>query len=222
MGILTSLKKGIEEGKKEQQEKEEEEALDRRVKAEERKDREKATPPSPVGKVIGRVIAGKPGRVVGKVANAGAQTIGKAVVVGGAKLKVAAKQGLENYAVNTGTATRKKGKVVRNPGASMLGSMGISAPARTAGNPMMIGAGLSDDMFNPPRCDTPAQKKNHRKSTGGGNIRGPLMSRNEFFGSVLHQETEMSYNEYTRERKRVLRRDRRRSPPRNPFEITLF
>ena len=55
-----------------------------------------------------------------------------------------------------------------------------------------------------------------RKKRGyGGNIRGPLMGETKFYGSVLHQETEMNYNEYLRERERTLRRDR----PLSPFDM---
>ena len=167
MGILDSLKKGIEEGREEERDRQREEA---RLKEVEAKKAYQKAPPSKVGKFIGRVAEGPAGKVVARVGQAGAQTIGRAVVEGGRGLAAAGKKGLENYAVNTGIAHRdQKGKVVkqqRTPGGFMKALVGAPGPQKPgdlllAGpprgeerlnqglDPRNIGAGLVDDALLP-------------------------------------------------------------------------
>lgn len=176
MGILGSLKKGIEEGKREQKAVEWRKGIQKAVRQNEKEEREIRAPPSKVGRVIGRAAAGKPGQVIGKIANTGAQTVGKAVVVGGSRLKAGvvagAKQGLENYAINKGMVPGKKAGKPKRSAAGFIDAIGMGGPFMgTQGGPGsgmnlgMIGVGLSDDLIGGPR---PQPKKKHKKHRGGG------------------------------------------------------
>jgi len=194
-GLLASLRKGIAEGREEEKRAGEER---RRKRAETRKEEYRQTPPSPTGKLIGRVAAritqhGPPsaaeervGKLAGKIAHAGAQTIGKAVVVGGTRLIAAGKRGLENAAVNRGMATRTPGgRAVRRPGVGFMDAIGsgmladdslIPHPSQgrrmqppRGPNPMEIGAGLSDDLLMRPQHQ-PQKKKPRRRGGGGRDI----------------------------------------------------
>ena len=222
-GFLASLKKGFKEGHEEEKQAGEER---RRKRKEERRQEYLQTPPSPTGKLIGKVAAkitqhGPPsaaeerlGQIAHKVANAGARTIGKAVVVGGSRLIAAGKRGLENAAVNRGVAVRtRSGRVVRAPGADFMGAIGgnlladdllmgppqgrrnrMVQPPRGP-NPMAIGAGLSDDLLNPPQ-PRPQAKKGH----GGQDIH-------------IHVHTGESSSPGTKKRRRGHRGGRRPSSP---------